>query len=116
MGNAIPRLSFGSPFDALRARDSPCHSTHLHYKVFGIIRNIATNELEPLLTINSAFGMSLSYVNSNGTGGASTPQKLADTIIPPTSEIAVMLGEACGASDCGYFQPGSVAYREFRDF
>jgi hypothetical protein len=69
-----------------------------------------------MLTINSSFGMSLSYVNSTGTGGASSPQKLADTIIPSTSEIAIMLGETCGANDCGYFQPGSVAYREFRDY
>ncbi|PMD38099.1 hypothetical protein L207DRAFT_61110 [Hyaloscypha variabilis F] len=59
------------------------------------------------------FGASLAYANSAGTAGASSPQKLADTTIPSGSEIAVMLGEACNGDDCGYFQPGSVAYHGF---
>ncbi|KAH8787427.1 putative TOS1-like glycosyl hydrolase-domain-containing protein [Hyaloscypha sp. PMI_1271] len=60
-----------------------------------------------------AFGASLAYVNSAGTAGASSPQKLADTIIPSGSEITVMLGQPCSANDCGYVQPGSVAYHGF---
>ncbi|KAJ8066048.1 hypothetical protein OCU04_005140 [Sclerotinia nivalis] len=60
---------------------------------------------------NEAYGASLSFVDRNGTGGASSPQILADTTLPSDSEIIVMLDEECN-NDCGYVRPGSVAYRE----
>ncbi|CAD6442185.1 96f09121-de62-402b-b8d4-8d082bf913ba [Sclerotinia trifoliorum] len=61
---------------------------------------------------NEAYGASLSFVDSNGTGGASSPQILADTTLPSDSEIIVMLDEECN-NDCGYVRPGSVAYHGF---
>lgn len=57
------------------------------------------------------YGPSLSFINGNGTGGASSPQILADTTLPSDKEIVVMLGEECN-NDCGYVRPGSVSYRE----
>ncbi|KAG4440986.1 hypothetical protein IFR05_003550 [Cadophora sp. M221] len=59
------------------------------------------------------FGSSLSYVNSEGTSGSTSPQVLADTIIPSGNEIAIMTGEECKTHNCGYSRPGSVAYRGF---
>ncbi|KAI9648242.1 target of Sbf [Ciborinia camelliae] len=61
---------------------------------------------------DQAFGASLSFVNGSGSGGASSPQILADTILPSASEIVVMLDEEC-KNDCGYVRPGSVAYHGF---
>ncbi|KAH9220564.1 putative TOS1-like glycosyl hydrolase-domain-containing protein [Leptodontidium sp. 2 PMI_412] len=59
------------------------------------------------------FGASLSYVNSEGTFGSTSPQVLADTIIPSGNEITIMTGEECKPHNCGYSRPGSVAYRGF---
>lgn len=61
---------------------------------------------------NDAYGASLSFVNSSGTGGASSPQILADAILPSNEEVVVMLDEECN-NDCGYVRPGSVAYHGF---
>ncbi|TGO78427.1 hypothetical protein BELL_0067g00230 [Botrytis elliptica] len=61
---------------------------------------------------DEAYGASLSFVNSSGTGGASSPQVLADATLPSNEEIVVMLDEECN-NDCGYVRPGSVAYHGF---
>ncbi|KAF7902776.1 hypothetical protein EAF00_002679 [Botryotinia globosa] len=61
---------------------------------------------------DEAYGASLSFVNSSGTGGASSPQVLADATLPSDEEIVVMLDEECN-NDCGYVRPGSVAYHGF---
>ncbi|TGO65514.1 hypothetical protein BCON_0002g00990 [Botryotinia convoluta] len=61
---------------------------------------------------DEAYGASLSFVNSSGTGGASSPQILADATLPSNEEIVVMLDKECN-NDCGYVRPGSVAYHGF---
>ncbi|TGO30690.1 hypothetical protein BPAE_0004g01490 [Botrytis paeoniae] len=61
---------------------------------------------------DEAYGASLSFVNSSGTGGASSPQVLADATLPSNEEIVVMLDEECN-NNCGYVRPGSVAYHGF---
>lgn len=99
----------------LAGKSLPCNSAQFKFCLFVPYKALIPKSSVPEITANSiksAFGASLSYVNNAGTAGASSPQKLADTTIPSASEIAVMLGEACGADDCGYFQPGSVAYRK----
>ncbi|KAG0651197.1 Allergen Asp [Hyphodiscus hymeniophilus] len=59
------------------------------------------------------FGASLSYVNSAGTGGASSPQVLADVTIPSEHEVTIMTAQECKDGSCGYARPGAVAYHGF---
>ncbi|KAK3393799.1 TOS1 protein [Podospora didyma] len=61
------------------------------------------------------FGNTLSYINAAGTGGASSSTVLSDTLLPSHKEFAVMTDQPCSSSgsDCGYVQPGSVAYKGF---
>ncbi|KAK3310629.1 putative TOS1-like glycosyl hydrolase-domain-containing protein [Chaetomium strumarium] len=59
-----------------------------------------------------AFGNTLSYVNADGTGGASSPTILKDTTLASSHEVTLLTNETCDAS-CGYVQPGSVAYKGF---
>ncbi|QSZ37493.1 hypothetical protein DSL72_008591 [Monilinia vaccinii-corymbosi] len=61
---------------------------------------------------DEVYGASLSFTNDHGTGGASSPQVLADITLPSDSEVVVMLDEEC-KNDCGYVRPGSVAYHGF---
>jgi hypothetical protein len=58
------------------------------------------------------FGASLSYADRHGTGGAATPQILADTMIPSDAEVIVMLSQECSDGSCGYIRPGAVAHRK----
>lgn len=60
-----------------------------------------------------AFGASLSYANCDGTGGAASPQILADKVIPSDSEVIVMLDRECSGGSCGYVRPGAVAHHGF---
>lgn len=62
--------------------------------------------------ICSIFGSSISYVSSDGTDGAASPQILADTIIPSDKEVVIMSGHKC-QGDCGFVRPNSVAYRKY---
>ncbi|KAI9747659.1 MAG: hypothetical protein M4579_007420 [Chaenotheca gracillima] len=49
------------------------------------------------------FGNSLSYVNSDGTSCASTPQKLEkDNYLPTDREIAFFSDKKCSGDSCGY--------------
>lgn len=63
---------------------------------------------------SSAFGNSLSYANSDNTGGSSSPQILSETTISSNTEFVVMSGLKCGADsetgDCGYYRDGTPAY------
>lgn len=59
------------------------------------------------------YGASVSYINSTSTGGALSPQILANVTIPSDSEVIVMSGKTCQEGDCGYVRPGSVAYHGF---
>lgn len=75
------------------------------------ISQLSENQASRLMKISN-YGASLSHVNSNGTGGASSPQILADVMIPSDFEIAIMTAQECVGSSCGYVRPGAVAYRE----
>lgn len=63
---------------------------------------------------SSAFGNSLSYCNSDASGGASKATALEETTIDSNVEYLIMSGVECGddseLSDCGYYRDGTVAY------
>lgn len=63
---------------------------------------------------SSAFGNSLSYANSDNTGGSSSPVVLGDVTIASNTEFVVMSGLKCGddseTGDCGYYRSGTPAY------
>lgn len=61
---------------------------------------------------SSTFGNTLSYVDSTGTSGTSSPQVLSNATIPSAKEVAIFSDQPCDES-CGYVQPGSVAYKGF---
>ncbi|GAB1310863.1 target of Sbf [Madurella fahalii] len=58
------------------------------------------------------FGNTLSYLNANGTGGASSPTILHDTTLLSGHEAVILTNQPCDSS-CGYVQPGAVAYKGF---
>ncbi|KHE84487.1 hypothetical protein GE21DRAFT_1208548 [Neurospora crassa] len=60
--------------------------------------------------VSQTFGASLSYINPLATGGAASPQVLANEVI--TGEFVVMTDQDCDGS-CGYVRPGSVAKKGF---
>ncbi|EGW31278.1 uncharacterized protein SPAPADRAFT_61845 [Spathaspora passalidarum NRRL Y-27907] len=63
---------------------------------------------------SSAFGNSLSYANSDNSGGSSSPVALGDVTIGSNSEYVIMAGDDCSqGSGCGYYRPGSVAHHGF---
>ncbi|KAM7206626.1 putative TOS1-like glycosyl hydrolase (DUF2401) domain containing protein [Rhypophila sp. PSN 637] len=63
------------------------------------------------------FGNTLSYINSQATGGSSGPQILSpNTFLPSGKEFSIFSSLPCSSSEtssCGYIQPGSVAYQGF---
>lgn len=61
---------------------------------------------------SSSFGNSLSYANSDNSGGSSSAQILSDTTIPSNTEFVVMSGLQCGEGngDCGYYRSGIPAF------
>ena len=64
-------------------------------------------------TFDSNYGNSLSYLNSDGNGGASSPSVLKDKLIGSNEEFTIMTDKECSGSDCGYVRPGTVAYHGF---
>ncbi|OBT69961.1 hypothetical protein VE03_00651 [Pseudogymnoascus sp. 23342-1-I1] len=63
---------------------------------------------------DNVFGNSLSYLNSEGTGGASSSSVLADALVGSNKEFAIFTDTECVDGDsCGYVRPGSVAYHGF---
>ncbi|KAG7292614.1 hypothetical protein NEMBOFW57_002649 [Staphylotrichum longicolle] len=60
----------------------------------------------------SAFGNTLSYINADGTGGASSPTIVNDTTLLSSHEATLLTDQPCDAS-CGYLQPGTIAYKGF---
>jgi hypothetical protein len=61
-----------------------------------------------------AFGASLSYADSTGCTGSSSPQTLAaNTTLPSNAEIVIMTDKICSHDSCGYSRPGTVAYEGF---
>ncbi|KAG6231039.1 hypothetical protein E4U34_006579 [Claviceps purpurea] len=61
---------------------------------------------------DTTWGASLSYLNANGDGGASSPQILSDTLIPSNKEFAIFSAEKCDGS-CGFTRAKDVAYKGF---
>ncbi|GBL49454.1 hypothetical_protein [Candidozyma auris] len=66
---------------------------------------------------SSALGNSLSYANSDNSGGASSPQILSDVTIESNTEFVIMSGLKCGDDsengDCGFYRKGIPAYHGF---
>lgn len=62
---------------------------------------------------DNVYGMSLAYLNSDGTRGAASPSVLADTLIPSNTEFAIFTDKLCSGGDCGFTRPGGVAYHGF---
>lgn len=59
------------------------------------------------------YGMSLSYLSSDGASGASSSTVLSDTKIASNNEFAIFSDKECSGDDCGYVRPGTVAYHGF---
>lgn len=64
-------------------------------------------------TWDTSFGSSLSYAASSGTDSATGPQVLANIQIPAADEIIIYSSQSCSDGLCGYYRPGTVAYRMF---
>lgn len=62
---------------------------------------------------DSSFGMSLSYLSSDASTGAASPQVLQDLTVPSGTEFSIFSGTPCSGNSCGYYRPGSVAYRTY---
>ncbi|KAG7661551.1 TOS1 [[Candida] subhashii] len=63
---------------------------------------------------SAGFGNSLSYANSDNSGGASSPVALGDVTVGSNSEYVIMSGSPCGNDDgCGFYRPGTVAQHGF---
>ncbi|KAL6450594.1 TOS1 Protein TOS1 [Candida maltosa Xu316] len=61
-----------------------------------------------------AFGNSLSFANSDNSGGSSSAVALGDVTLKSNSEFIIMSGSPCSSgSGCGYYRSGSVAYHGF---
>ncbi len=63
-------------------------------------------------TWNQCWGNSLSYCASNGINGAASPQVLAATTVPSNTEFVVYSDQPCDSS-CGFYEPGTPAYKGF---
>ncbi|KAK5992805.1 PGA52-like protein [Cladobotryum mycophilum] len=61
---------------------------------------------------DTVWGNSLSFLNADGTGGASSPQILKDVYIPSNKEFAIFSAEKCDDS-CGYSRDPETAYKGF---
>lgn len=63
---------------------------------------------------SSAFGNSLSYANSDNSGGSSSAVALEEVTIATNTEFVLMSGLECGADSetegCGYYRAGAPAY------
>ncbi|RCK67735.1 Protein TOS1 [Candida viswanathii] len=63
---------------------------------------------------SAAFGNSLSYANSDNSGGSSTPVALSDVTLGSNKEFVIMSGSKCtDGSGCGYYREGTVAHHGF---
>lgn len=65
---------------------------------------------------SSSFGNSLSYCNSDASGGSSTPVVLEETTLDSNTEFVIFSGSKCGGEndgDCGYYRKGTPAYHGF---
>ena len=61
---------------------------------------------------STVWGNSLSFLNSAGTGGASSPETLSDVTLASNQEFSIFSAEKCDSS-CGYAYDSDVAYKGF---
>lgn len=59
------------------------------------------------------FGNSLSYANSDASGGSSKAVALKETTVDSDVEFMIFSGDECGDSDCGFYRDGIPAYHGF---
>lgn len=62
---------------------------------------------------SSSFGNSLSYANSDASGGSSSAVALDETTIDSNVEYVIMSGSKCSGDDCGFYREGIPAYHGF---
>ncbi|KAH8682396.1 putative TOS1-like glycosyl hydrolase-domain-containing protein [Xylariales sp. PMI_506] len=63
---------------------------------------------------DATWGNSLSYLSSDGTTGASSPQVLENVLVEDNTEYSIWTATECNSTaDCGYYRDGSVAYHGF---
>lgn len=62
---------------------------------------------------SSTFGNSLSYANSDATGGSSEAVALEETTTESDNEYIIFSGSECDGDDCGYYREGIPAYHGF---
>ncbi|KAH3902174.1 Tos1p SCDLUD_001989 [Saccharomycodes ludwigii] len=64
-------------------------------------------------TWSSCFGDSISFANSDASGGASSATALEEVTISSDVEYMIFSGDACNGNDCGYYRSGIPAYHGF---
>ncbi|KAL7271057.1 target of Sbf [Rhizina undulata] len=62
---------------------------------------------------DNCFGNSISYANSQMSGGSSQSEILEDIFIKSDNEFIIFSDQKCSGDDCGYYQPGIPAYHGF---
>ncbi|KAI9765122.1 MAG: target of Sbf [Geoglossum simile] len=62
---------------------------------------------------DTSFGNSLAYASSHCNSGSSSPQILADAVVPSNTEYSIWSGTPCNGNDCGYSRPGTVPFHGF---
>ena len=62
---------------------------------------------------SKTFGNSLSYCNSDASGGASSPQVLDEVLVPSNNEYLIMSNNKCDGDSCGFYREGIPAYHGF---
>lgn len=64
-------------------------------------------------TWSSCFGNSLSYANSDASGGSSSSVALSDTTVESNVEFVIFSGTECSGNNCGYYRSNTPAYEGF---
>lgn len=62
---------------------------------------------------SAKFGNSLSYANSDASGGSSSPVALKETTTDSDVEYIIMSSSKCDGDDCGFYREGIPAYHGF---
>lgn len=62
---------------------------------------------------SAGLGNSLSYSNSDCSGGSANPVALGSSLVPSNNEYIIFSGEKCSGNDCGYYREGIPAYHGF---
>ncbi|KAG7194324.1 target of Sbf [Scheffersomyces spartinae] len=62
---------------------------------------------------SASFGNSISYCNSDASGGSAKSVALDSTTIKSNVEFMIFSSNACSGNDCGYYREGIPAYHGF---